>query len=58
MEYTIISSKVLIEWNDNPKMETVNHDMPDDLAQLFDEWLSTIEYERNATWTVGIVIPD
>ena len=49
MEYTIISSKVLIEWNGNPKMETVNHDMPDDLAQLFDEWLSSIEYERNAT---------
>ena len=48
MEYTIISSKVLIERNENTKMETVNHDMPDDLAQLFDEWLSSIEYERNA----------
>ena len=48
MVYRIVSSKVLIEWNDNPKMETVNHDMPDDLAQLFDEWLSSIEYERNA----------
>ena len=49
MDYTIVSSKVFIEWNDNPKMETVNHDMKDDLAQLFDEWLSSIEYERNAT---------
>ena len=49
MEYTIISSKVLIVWNDNPNMESVYLDMPDDLAQLFDEWLSTIEYERNAT---------
>ena len=49
MVYRIVSSKVLIEWNDNPKMETANHDMPDDLAQLFDEWLSSIEYERNVT---------
>ena len=48
MNYKIVSSKVLVEWNDNPKMVTSHHDMPDDLAQLFDEWLTGIENERNA----------
>ena len=45
----IVSSKILIEWDDNPKKRTVHHDMPDDLAQLFDDWLASIENERNAT---------
>ena len=49
MNYKIISSAILIEWDDNPKMETVLHEMPSDLAQQFDEWLSDIEDERNAT---------
>ena len=43
----IVSSKILIEWNDNPKMEVVLNDMPDGLRQDFDDWLSTIEDERN-----------
>tara|TARA_R100000084_G_scaffold22580_1_gene8029 strand:+ start:617 stop:772 length:156 start_codon:yes stop_codon:yes gene_type:complete len=47
MEYEIVSSKVLIEWNDNPKMEVVLNDMPDNLRQHFDDWLATIEAERN-----------
>lgn len=48
MRYRIVSSKILIEWNDNPKMEVAEHEMPSDLQQLFDEWLSAIENERNA----------
>ena len=47
MKYNIVSSKILIEWNDDPKMETVHYDMPSDLEQLFDEWLTSIENERN-----------
>ena len=47
MEYTIVASKILIQWNNNPNMETVYEDMPDNLAQLFDEWLSEIEKTRN-----------
>ena len=47
MEYKIVSSKILIEWNDNPKMEVVLNDMPDGLRQDFDDWLATIEDERN-----------
>ena len=43
----IVSSKILIEWNDNPKMEVVLNDMPDGLRQDFDDWLATIEDERN-----------
>ena len=53
MDYKIITSAVLIEWNDSVKMETVLHEMPSDLQQLFDEWLSDIEDERNATTTKG-----
>ena len=47
MEYKIVSSKILIEWNDSPKMEVVLNDMPDGLRQDFDDWLATIEDERN-----------
>ena len=48
MHYKIVSFKVLVEWNDDPKMRTIYCDMPDDLAQLFNEWLGDIEDERNA----------
>ena len=42
----IVSTMILVEWNDNPKMETLLHEMPDDLRQSFDEWLSDIENEE------------
>tara|TARA_R100001224_G_scaffold59228_1_gene35119 strand:- start:20354 stop:20506 length:153 start_codon:yes stop_codon:yes gene_type:complete len=47
MKYQIKASKILIQWNDNPKMEIVLHDMPSDLEQSFDKWLKSIEHERN-----------
>jgi len=47
MEHTIVASKILVQWDDNSEMETVYYDMPDDLAQLFDQWLSSIEDKRN-----------
>jgi hypothetical protein len=52
-KYRIISSEILVEWNDNPKMETLLNTMPSDLQQLYDEWLSDIENERNATSSGG-----
>jgi hypothetical protein len=52
-KYRIISSAILVEWNDNPKMETLLNTMPSDLQQLYDEWLSDIENERNATSSGG-----
>ena len=48
MQYRIVSFKVLVEWNDDPKMKTAHQDMPSDLLQLFDEWLVSMENERNA----------
>jgi hypothetical protein len=48
-KYRITSSKIFIEWSDSPKMEVAEHEMPSDLQQAFDEWLDTIEDERNAT---------
>ena len=41
----IVSTMILVEWNDSPKMETLFHKMPNDLQQSFDEWLSDIEEE-------------
>ena len=48
MEYKIVSTKVLIEWNDSPEMQTCYYEMPSELLHLLDEWLAYIEEERNA----------
>ena len=37
----------MVEWNDQPKLEIIENDMPEDLAQAFDNWLTQIEHERN-----------
>ena len=47
MKYTIVSTQILIEWSDSPKLQICLHDMPTHLSMAFDEWLSEIEYERN-----------
>ncbi len=46
MSRTIVSTVILVQWNDSPKMETLLHEMPSDLQQSFDEWLSDIENEE------------
>ncbi len=43
----IVSSQIFVEWNDNPKQVRLDAEMPDDLTNLFDEWLSEIEDEVN-----------
>jgi hypothetical protein len=45
---TIVSSKIYIQWNDDPKMEVAMHEMPPGLAESFDRWLAMIEDEENA----------
>ena len=52
-KYRIISTVIIVEWNYNPKMETLFNTMPSDLQQLYDEWLSDIEAERNAISSGG-----
>ena len=47
MKYEILENQVLVQWNDDPKMEVVLHDMPSDLEKLYCEWLNSIEHERN-----------
>ena len=42
---TIVATQILIQWNDNPKMEILLNEMPDGLRQDFDEWLSDSEAE-------------
>mgnify|MGYP003133532668 FL=1 len=48
-KHRITSSKILIEWDNSPKMYVVEHEMPSDLQQAYDEWLNSIEDEANAT---------
>lgn len=44
----ITSSRILIQWNDSPKEETCFYDMPEELRESFDRWLSLIEDQENA----------
>ena len=44
----IVSTRILIQWNDSPKEEVSHHDMPNDLAEQYDDWLAMIEAEENA----------
>ena len=46
-KFTIVSTQILIEWSDSPKLQVCLHDMPTHLSMEFDEWLSSIETERN-----------
>ena len=50
----IVSTQILVEWSDNPKMEVLLHDMPTDLALQFDHWLEDIEGEENAKDRGGV----
>ena len=44
----IVSYKIYAEWNDNPKMVELNHEMDSDIENSFNEWLQQIEDEENA----------
>ena len=44
----IVSTTILVEWSDNPKPVVLNNDMPNGLANDFDEWLTEFEDEENA----------
>ena len=55
----IVSTQILVEWSDNPKMEVLprgrnGYDMPTDLALQFDHWLEDIEAEENAKDRGGV----
>tara|TARA_R100001082_G_scaffold54451_1_gene29744 strand:- start:585 stop:749 length:165 start_codon:yes stop_codon:yes gene_type:complete len=47
MQFSIKNYVISVEWSDSPKLQTLHHKMPDGLRQDFDEWLSSIEHERN-----------
>ena len=46
-KFTIVGTQILLEWNDSPKQQICLHEMPDGLRQDWDDWLSSIERERN-----------
>ncbi len=43
----IVSSRILIQWNDSPKEEVSYHSMPEGMAESYDRWLAMIEDEEN-----------
>ncbi len=43
----IVSTLISVEWNDSPKLVRLDAEMPDELQELFDQWLSDIEAETN-----------
>ena len=44
----IVSTRIMIQWNDSPKEEVSHHDMPEGVAESYDHWLTLIEDEENA----------
>ena len=44
----IVSTRIMLSWNDTTKETVSHHDMPNDLANLYDEWLAEIEDVENA----------
>ena len=50
----IVSTQILVEWSDNPKMEVLLHDMPKNLSEEFGNWLEDIEAEENAKDRGGV----
>jgi len=50
----IVSYKIYAEWNDNPKMVQLDHEMDSDIENSFNEWLQQIEDEENAKWEVTL----
>jgi len=44
----IVGYKIYAEWNDNPKMVELNHEMDSDTENSFNQWLQEIEEEENA----------
>ena len=48
----IVATLIHVEWSDNPKMVLLDEEMPDELRQLWDDWLHEIEIER--AWVTDI----
>ena len=42
----IVSATILVEWSDNPKPVVLNNNMPNGLANDFDDWLAEVEQEE------------
>ena len=50
----IVSTQILVEWSNNPKMKLLLQDMPKHLSEEFDNWLGDIEAEENAKDRGGV----
>ena len=46
-KFKIVNTQILVEWNDRPKLVRLDNEMPTHLQEAYDDWLSSIEHERN-----------
>ena len=44
----IVATQILVEWSDSPALVVLLANMPSQLRQDFDDWLSEIENEENS----------
>ena len=52
----IVATQILVEWSNNPKMQVLLNDMPKQLRQDFDDWLSEIENEENSRQKLNLPV--
>ena len=52
----IVATQILVEWSNNPKMQVLLNDMPKQLRQDFDDWLSEIENEENSRQKLNLLV--
>jgi hypothetical protein len=45
----IVGYTILVEWSDKPKSVLLEHDMPNHVDNVFNDWLRDIEHEENAS---------
>ena len=50
----IVSTQILVQWSNNPKMKLLSQDMPKNLSEEFDNWLEDIEADENAKDRGGV----
>ena len=51
MKHQITATKILVEWNDSPKMEILFNEMPSDLEQLYNKWQKVLNMKE--TWEIS-----
>ena len=52
----IVATQILVEWSDSPALVVLLANMPSQLRQDFDDWLSEIENEENSRQKLNLPV--